>query len=606
VPSGRGIAAGQLRRLFEPFTQAHDGAEPPEHGTGLGLTIAHRLVALMGGELSVASTVGEGSRFWFEIELAAANGAGALERRPRSRLTGYEGPRQRVLAIDDVEANRLLFRDLLAPLGFQVALAVSATEALRSLEHLRPDLVLLDLRLPGMDGFALARRMRAEARFEGVKIPAASASVFGHDPGEALKAGCDAFISKPFLPEEFFARVGQLLELTWCEAEAEMATSDEPLPPALLEELRNAARLGDVVAIREVFTELRRLHPRSAALDEIEHAIDAFDVVRVRALAMQQLPGDAPGMSRGSSRPARILIVDDTPANLALLVDALHAAGYRPLVATSGVDALALLADARPDLILLDMRMPAMDGMATITRIQAHPQWREIPVIFMTAVEEPEQKVAAFTAGAVDYVTKPFQTDEVLARIGTHLRLKALQQELAAELAWRAEMEQQLEDSLEQAVLVIARDGRVQFWTQRARQLVTRYFPAVDARDRLPPTLEQLALVRRNPQTTVAGASGELTIRVVADGASDAPVIVLFEEQRSQGDYAPLRKLGLTERETEVLYWISQGKSNPEIGTIIGASAGTVKKHAQSIFLKLGVEGRSTAMLVALDVLRAR
>ena len=88
-------------------------------------------------------------------------------------------------------------------------------------------------------------------------------------------------------------------------------------------------------------------------------------------------------------------------------------------------------------------------------------------------------------------------------------------------------------------------------------------------------------------------------------GASDT-VIVLFEEQRSQGDYAPLRKLGLTERETEVLYWISQGKSNPEIGMIIGASAGTVKKHAQSIFAKLGVEGRSNALLLALDVLRAK
>ncbi|HEX2100353.1 MAG TPA: response regulator [Candidatus Synoicihabitans sp.] len=315
---------------------------------------------------------------------------------------------------------------------------------------------------------------------------------------------------------------------------------------------------------------------------------------------MDTLPTGAP------AQPARILIVDDTPANLALLVDALQSAGHRPLVATNGEEALALLEKTEPALILLDMRMPRLDGMGTLARIRAHPAWREIPVIFMTAVEEPEQKVAAFSAGAVDYVTKPFNSDEVLARIGTHLRLRALQKELAAELAWRAETELLLEASLEQAVLVVARDGRVQFWTQRARQLATRYFPDTPpASDRLSPRLEQIAW-RRDPQTKIIGATGELTIRVVADGTADAPVIILCDEQRSQGDYAPLRELGVTEREAEVLYWISQGKSNSEIGTIIGASAGTVKKHAQSIFAKLGVEGRSSAMLVAIDILRRR
>jgi len=314
-----------------------------------------------------------------------------------------------------------------------------------------------------------------------------------------------------------------------------------------------------------------------------------------------------------NSRPAsgasaaRILIVDDTPANLSLLVDALYAAGYRPLVANSGEAALARLEQTVPDLVLLDMRMPGLDGMETFRRIQAREPWSEIPVIFMTAVEEPEQKVAAFAAGAVDYVTKPFNTDEVLARIGTHLRLKLLQKDLAAELAWRAETERTLQDSLEQAVLVIARDGRVQFRTQRAGQLIARYFdPPEPADAELPRGLAELVRAGHSTRVAISGAAGELTIRVVADAASDAPAMVLFEERRPLGDYAPLRSLGLSEREAEVLYWISQGKSNPEIGVIIGAAAGTVKKHAENIFAKLGVEGRSTAMLTALDVLRAR
>lgn len=314
-----------------------------------------------------------------------------------------------------------------------------------------------------------------------------------------------------------------------------------------------------------------------------------------------------PGPAPVRETPSRILIVDDTPANLSLLVDALQAAGHRPLVANSGEGALELLKQTRPDLILLDMRMPGLDGMDTFERIRAHPKWCEIPVIFMTAVEEPEQKVAAFAAGAVDYVTKPFDSQEVLARIDTHLRLKALQKELAAELAWRAETELLLEDTLEQAVLVVRRDGRVQFWTQRARQLVARYFPDGDAGDgMLPSRFTAIALAGRSHQTKISGSTGELGIRVIADAAADAPVMVLLDEARSPGDYAPLRTLGLSERETEVLYWISQGKSNPEIGVIIGAAAGTVKKHAQNIFAKLGFEGRSAAMLTALEILRAR
>jgi CheY-like chemotaxis protein len=287
--TGPGIAAGELQTLFQPFTQAGAGAETPERGSGLGLSIAHRLVALMGGELRVASAWGEGSRFWFEIGLMTAASVRPSEKRAPRRITGYEGPRRRVLAVDDVEANRFLFRDLLAPLGFDVALAGSADEALALLEHVRPDLVLLDLRMPGTNGFALARILRGDPRLEGVKILAASASVFGHDPGEALAAGCDGFISKPFLPDDFFARVAQLLGLTWREAVATVAAVEEPLTPGLLEALQAAARLGDVVALREVLGQLQARHPHAAALAEIEQAIDAFDTDRAAQLAAQHL-----------------------------------------------------------------------------------------------------------------------------------------------------------------------------------------------------------------------------------------------------------------------------------------------------------------------------
>lgn len=298
--------------------------------------------------------------------------------------------------------------------------------------------------------------------------------------------------------------------------------------------------------------------------------------------------------------PARILIVDDTPANLALLVDALQAAGHRPIVATSGEMALDRLAQSPPDLVLLDMRMPGMDGLEVCRRMQADSCWREIPVIFMTAVEEPEQKVAAFHAGAVDYVTKPFDTGEVLARAATHLRLKSLQHDLAEELAWRAETERTLGASLALAVIVAAHDGEILFATERAARLLREHFGG--AVGTLPRALSGLA------DGTVARIHvdllfGSIEVRTIGAAGQDLLTLVL-EEHRTAANLAALRALGLSERESEVLFWMSEGKSNPEIALIIGAAPATVKKHAENIFAKLAIENRAAAIRLALDTLR--
>ncbi|WPO98232.1 response regulator transcription factor [Pseudomonas sp. HR96] len=117
-----------------------------------------------------------------------------------------------------------------------------------------------------------------------------------------------------------------------------------------------------------------------------------------------------------------ILIVDDTPDNLALLADALDDAGYRVLVAMDGHSALARIARRRPDLILLDAMMPGLDGFQTCRQIKAQPDSADIPVLFMTALTDPEHVVQGFEAGAIDYVTKPIECREVLARVASHLR----------------------------------------------------------------------------------------------------------------------------------------------------------------------------------------
>jgi two-component system sensor histidine kinase/response regulator len=132
--------------------------------------------------------------------------------------------------------------------------------------------------------------------------------------------------------------------------------------------------------------------------------------------------------------PETILIVDDTPANLSVLVDTLSEAGYQLMVAEDGEDALAQTAHTRPDLILLDVMMPGLDGFETCARLKASADTRDIPVIFITALNETGEKVRAFGAGAVDYITKPIQHEEALARIGTHLTIRRLRQKLEQQL----------------------------------------------------------------------------------------------------------------------------------------------------------------------------
>src|SRR5947209_823634 len=142
--------------------------------------------------------------------------------------------------------------------------------------------------------------------------------------------------------------------------------------------------------------------------------------------------------------PDRILVVDDAKENIQALTTILRDKGYQALVATDGQKALDVLEKVRPDLILLDVMMPGMDGFETCTRIKASVKWREIPVIFLTGKTDTADIVRGFELGAVDYVGKPFNAHELLARVGTHLTVDQLRRSLAlknAELAGAHELE---------------------------------------------------------------------------------------------------------------------------------------------------------------------
>ncbi len=159
-------------------------------------------------------------------------------------------------------------------------------------------------------------------------------------------------------------------------------------------------------------------------------------------------------MSIENSIKKTILIVDDTPNNLRILVETLNQAGYITLTASSGERALYQISHYSPDLILLDVLMPDMDGFETCRRIKANSATSKIPVIFITAMTDVENKIRGFEVGGVDYIDKPFQQAELLSRVNTHLVIHELQQQLEAQNVQLHEKNVQLEATLDKVKLL--------------------------------------------------------------------------------------------------------------------------------------------------------
>jgi DNA-binding response OmpR family regulator/DNA-binding CsgD family transcriptional regulator len=309
-----------------------------------------------------------------------------------------------------------------------------------------------------------------------------------------------------------------------------------------------------------------------------------------------------------------VLVVDDVPENLGLLLETFSLSGFRVLVAESGESALAQLLHTAPDIILLDYRLPGIDGLAVCNAIRAKPEFLDIPILFLTALEDIDAKVRVFEAGAVDYVTKPIQPREVLARVRTHLRIALLQRELAEEVAMRREAEAQLCDSLDRALVVVATDGRIQFATRLAQTFLAKYFPN-PSRKQLPESILATTLGLRQQEAACTDNTAPskrpitaptlpqgLEVRLLASSnPSDSFVLEFLVSEPSKP--GRLIHLGLTPREAEVLFWLSEGKTNGEIGLILDSSRRTIEKHVEHILEKLRVENRGAAARLALSTM---
>lgn len=211
--TGVGIRSEDQQRVFEPFEQAGDSRSRAA-GTGLGLAISRQLVRLMGGELQLKSEVGAGSLFWFELDLPLAERADPGEAAVLN-VSGYAGPRQRVLVVDDVAANREMMTELLGALGFETEDAIHGQDALDKVALTPPDLVLMDLAMPVMDGLEATRRIRATELGKTLPIIALSANASHTHRDQAMEAGATLFMSKPFDNAVLLNNLGRCLSLTW-------------------------------------------------------------------------------------------------------------------------------------------------------------------------------------------------------------------------------------------------------------------------------------------------------------------------------------------------------------------------------------------------------
>jgi signal transduction histidine kinase/ActR/RegA family two-component response regulator len=260
--TGIGIARDQIEKIFDRFLQLKESVRRGE-GSGLGLTIARRLARAMGGEISVRSEPGRGSCFTVELPVMVAAQRAAPAEASVTAVAGYRGPRRRLLLVDDHEDNREILRGLLTPLGFEIDAAGDGPSAVEAAVRRRPDAVLLDLVMPGINGFETLSLLRQRPGLLDVPVIAVSASVFDQTRAAANAAGFAGFLPKPVRFEALLQTLGAVLGLVFEAAPGQAGGScigsgnaSRPGREETLRQIYNLARLGDVRSIEALVDSL--------------------------------------------------------------------------------------------------------------------------------------------------------------------------------------------------------------------------------------------------------------------------------------------------------------------------------------------------------------
>lgn len=292
-----------------------------------------------------------------------------------------------------------------------------------------------------------------------------------------------------------------------------------------------------------------------------------------------------------------VLVVDDSPESLGMINDALDSAGLTVLVALDGSQALSIANSITPDVILMDAIMPGMDGFETCRLIKAERHLEYIPVIFMTGLSDTESIVKGFDAGGVDYIQKPVNSDELIARMLVHINNARLTQSARKAL-----------DSSGQYLLTTNERGEFKWATPQAHKLFSDAdLDEVWLTENLAGELKQLlsANFNKDKGVTIAAGKKPIEVKYICSNGNDEILMRLTDLERPSEQQILQNAFELTTREAEVLTWIARGKSNSDIATILNISPRTINTHLVQIFKKLNVENRTSAAVVSLNKIQS-
>jgi PAS domain S-box-containing protein len=289
--TGIGIAADQISTIFQPFQQSGDNYHK-QQGTGLGLSICHRLVEAMGGEIRLSSRLQEGTCFYLRIPMEAVSSLEesipANEEQPW--VLGYEclhgrSP-LRILIVDDVKDNREVLQNLLAPLGFALEQAADGRECLRLARQWEPHLILMDVRMPVLDGLQTTRELRQISALRETPVIAITAGAFAKDRSESLAAGCNAYLAKPIQLHELLDVLARFLPLRWrcTDSTVPQSADNKRLPAEYLARFSEAVRRGDIQQLLELVATLEQNACCPALTAKIKRLTEAFNIKELRNL----------------------------------------------------------------------------------------------------------------------------------------------------------------------------------------------------------------------------------------------------------------------------------------------------------------------------------
>ena len=280
-----------------------------------------------------------------------------------------------ILIIEDNPLTLYVLIEYLERLDLSTSVARSGEEAIRQVEMLKPDLILSDVMMPGIDGFETCRRLKSSPLTKDIPVMFITALSNTSDRVKGFEAGGIDYITKPFDFKEVAARINTRLTIQRLQ---------------------------------------RRLKNRESALSFGDSGVKANERANERAT---------------------ILIVEDNSITLHLLQGYLDKFDFKTLGAQSGEEALEIINDSLPDVILLDIMLGGIDGFETCRRLKSEPATKDIPVIFMTALSDADAKIKGFEVGGADYITKPHHYSEVINRVRTHLTIRTLQRLLQKQKA---------------------------------------------------------------------------------------------------------------------------------------------------------------------------